>query len=157
MRSRFEQFTFIISGIQRDIQKIERDEMVKYGYKGAYAQYLVAIHGHPEGLTSGQLCEACDKDKAAVSRVIAEMEQRGLVARDAAEDRVYRARIRLTEEGLKAARFVDERATAAVLAAGKGLTDENRAVFYEALNLIAGNLQILSRDGIPEDANPISQ
>lgn len=150
MRSRFEQFTFVISGIYRYIQKIERDEMVKYGYKGAYAQYLVAIHHHPEGLTSSQLCEACDKDKAAVSRVIAEMEQKGLVTRGAAEDSVYRARIRLTDEGLRAARFVDERARAAVLAAGKGLTDENRTVFYETLGLIAGNLQNLSKEGIPE-------
>ena len=150
MRSRFEQFTFVISGVYRYIQKIERDEMVKYGYKGAYAQYLVTIHHHPEGLTSSQICEACDKDKAAVSRVIAEMEQKGLVTRGAAEDSAYRARIRLTDEGLRAARFVDERARAAVLAAGKGLTDENRRVFYETLNLIAGNLQNLSKEGIPE-------
>ena len=41
----------------------------KYGYKGAFAQYLVVLASHPEGLTSAQLCEQSDRDKAAVSRV----------------------------------------------------------------------------------------
>ena len=40
MIDRFEQFVSYISAIHRDVQKIERDEMVKYGLKGAYAQYL---------------------------------------------------------------------------------------------------------------------
>ena len=38
MYARFEQFSSTISSIYRDIQKIERDDMVKYGVKGAYAQ-----------------------------------------------------------------------------------------------------------------------
>lgn len=56
MISRFERFSFAISGIYRSIQKIERDEMERYGLKGGYAQYLVAMARHPQGLTSAQLC-----------------------------------------------------------------------------------------------------
>ena len=70
MLQRFEAFTAAISGIYRDIQKIERDEMEKYGLKGAYAQYLLALSHCPEGLSAAELCEVCDKDKAAVSRVL---------------------------------------------------------------------------------------
>ena len=44
MISRFERFSFAISGIYRSIQKIERDEMERYGLKGGYAQYLSLIH-----------------------------------------------------------------------------------------------------------------
>ena len=72
MISRFEQFSSVISSIYGAIQKIEREEMAKYGLKGAYAQYLVAVKRFPEGVTSTELCELCDKDKAAVSRIVAE-------------------------------------------------------------------------------------
>ena len=81
MISRFEQFLYIISKIHRQIQKIERAEMVKQGYKGAFAQYLATLRRYEEGLTSSELCEICDKDKAAVSRIIAEMEEKGLIER----------------------------------------------------------------------------
>ena len=73
MVDRFEQFAGYISGIFRQIQKIERDELEKQGLKGAFAQYLVVMSHYPEGITATQLCEVCDKDKAAVSRVIAEL------------------------------------------------------------------------------------
>jgi len=79
MIDRFEQFVSYISAIHRDIQKIERDQMVKYGLKGAYAQYLVAMDHYPEGITAAKLCEVCDIDKAAVSRVLSEMEKKKLV------------------------------------------------------------------------------
>ena len=55
MRSRYEQFSYAISSIQRHIQKIERDEMITLGYKGAFAQYLAAITHYPDGLTAAQL------------------------------------------------------------------------------------------------------
>ena len=73
MLSRYEQFSYIVSGINRHIQKLERDEMIKFGYKGAFAQYLVAMRHYPKGVTAAQLSEICDKDKAAVSRIVTEM------------------------------------------------------------------------------------
>ena len=153
MLSRYEQFSFVISSIYRGIQKIERDEMVKYGYKGSYAQYLAALTRYPEGLTLLQLCEICEKDKAAVSRAVADMEERGLIVRVSPGGRTshYRAQLRLTEEGKKISTVVCERAKAAVDAIGRDLTEEQRRVFYAALGLIAANLQTVTRQGIPEE------
>ena len=105
MTDRFEQFSFIISGIYRKLQKIKRDEMVKRGYKGAFAQYLATQSRYEEGLTSTELCEICDKDKAAVSRIIAEMEEKGLVQREKKAVRSYRSKITLTEKGKDVADF----------------------------------------------------
>ena len=150
MRSRYEEFTGLISAINRSIQKIERDEMVKYGFKGAYAQSLAVMNRHPEGITSAQLCELSDRDKAAVSRIVSEMEDKGLVVRESMNDNLYRAKLRLTEEGKKAARFVNDRAAAAVDAGGHGLNDDNRKIFYETLELIANNLEEVCRSGIPD-------
>ena len=150
MLSRFEQFSFVISGINRYIQKIERDEMIKYGYKGAFAQYLVTIQHYPEGITAAQLCEICDKDKAAVSRIVAEMEEKGLVTRSSGSARLYKARITLTDEGKRAADYVSQRARAAVKAVGSELDDSDRAALYSMLDFIAARLHTLSKEGIPD-------
>lgn len=149
MLTRYEVFSSVISTIHRGIQKIERDEMIKYGYKGSFAQYLTAMTRYPEGVTAAQLCEICDRDKAAVSRAIAEMEEKKLIRRDAFHDNAYRARLVLTEEGKQAAAFVFNRARAAVDAVGKDLTDGDRAVFYAVLEKISVNLDALSKDGLP--------
>lgn len=147
MLSRFTQFCTSISMINRAIQKIERDEMERYGNKGAFAQYLVAMMQYPDGITAAQLCELCDRDKAAVSRVLGEMEEKGLVCREGTH---YRTKLFLTQSGQDAAQFVCDRAVVAVLEAGKGLSDADRSVFYATMNLIASNLQMLSKDGLPE-------
>lgn len=152
MLRRFEQFSSAVSLIYHCIQKIERDEMIKYGLKGPYAQYLVAMSRHPQGITAARLGQECDKDKAAVSRAVAEMEHRGLVRRDCANNTLYRASLHLTPDGERAARYVCEKAKAAVEFAGKDLSDESRTLFYTALHRIAGNLQTLSRSGLPEIA-----
>ena len=149
MLDRFEQFTTLISAIYRDIQKIERDEMEKRGLRGAYAQYLLALMQNPQGLTAAQLCDACEKDKAAVSRAVSELESKGFLSRNTEKSNAYRAVLTLTEKGTEAARFVSNRAALAVEQAGKGISDPDRKVFYAALGLIASNLQAISKEGIP--------
>jgi DNA-binding MarR family transcriptional regulator len=149
MLDRFEQFTSAISALCRDVQKIERDEMEKQGLRGAFAQYLLAISRYPEGITASALCEVCDKDKAAVSRIIGEMESKGLLTKINDGVSQYRAKLCLTEAGQEAAAFVRERASIAVELAGSGLSDEDRKAFYKALELISANLQQICKQGIP--------
>ncbi len=103
---------------------------------------------HPLGLTAAQLCKICNKDKAAVSRAVAEMEDKGLIIKGG--NSAYRADLLLTQEGRRAAEYVCRRATIAVEAAGQGLTGEQRQVFYSTLQLIAENLDKISKEGIPE-------
>lgn len=146
MLERFAQFSSTISSLYRDIQKIEKDEMDRRGYKGAFAQYLVILDRYPQGLTASQLCEHCDRDKAAVSRVMAEMESKGLVQRTGES---YRARLLLTPLGKETAGFVAQRAQVAVQEAGKDLGEEERRTFYAALGSIASRLQVLSQEGLP--------
>ena len=112
MLNRYERFSLYISGAYRYVQKLEREEMEKYGLKGAYAQYLIAMRRFPDGVTATQLCEICDKDKAAVSRAVSEMEVKGVLKREGKNP--YRALLKLTDEGNKAANFVCERAEIAV-------------------------------------------
>lgn len=149
MLNRFEQFTSGIAAISRDVQRIEREEMEKHGLRGAFAQYLLALSHHREGITAAALCEVCDKDKAAVSRILAEMDTKGLIVREAGAS-PYRAKLFLSPAGQEAADFVKTRASVAVEMAGSGLSDEDRKIFYEALALISSNLQSICQKGMPE-------
>jgi len=146
---RFERFASVIGMVHRCLNKIMTEEMIKYGLKGTYALYLSAMYRYKEGITAARLCEACDKNKAAVSRALAEMAEKGLIKRENTNSSSYRARITLTEKGKMAARHIRARAVIAVEMAGKGLTPDQRRIFYKSLELIASNLQIISEQGIP--------
>lgn len=149
MVERYEQFSYMVSVISRHIQKIERDEMEKFGHKGAFAQYLTVMRHYPDGVTASQLSDLCDKDKAAVSRVVTEMIEKGLVVRNCANETLYRAKLVLTDEGRKIAEYVANRAIVAVAAVGNELTDEERKLFYSTLEFIATRLHSISKEGIP--------
>ena len=150
MLDRFENFTALISDISRSIQKLERDEMERLGYRGAFAQYLLVLRKSPEGLSLAQLCEKSDRDKAAVSRILSEMNDKSLVAKPEGGSG-YRAKYVLTDAGMQAAEFVISRAQSAVDAVGSSLSTAQREGMYESLSLIAANLSKLTKDGIPPE------
>ena len=151
MVTRFEQFTSSVASIHRSIQKIERVEMAKYGLKGPHAQVLLAMSRYPEGVTSGELVKFCDKDKAAISRTVAELEREGMVIRQGKNGNFYRASLTLTERGREAAEHVAIRARQAVETASDGLSEGNRRALYIALDLIASHLQDICDQGLAEE------
>lgn len=148
MENRYELISASISSMHHDIQKIERIEMAKYGLKGPHAQCLLAMKKHPQGITAARLCEICEKDKAAVSRILAELEEAGMILRENRNGSRYRASLTLTEQGMAAADAVVERARLAVEVAGIGFDEKEREVFYRVLSIIAGNLHKLCREGL---------
>ena len=150
MLSRYEQFTLSVASIYRCIQKIQRVEMARYGLKGPHAQCLLAMRRYPDGITASELCTLCDKDKAAISRTVAELEREGMVDRLGKNGNFYRAALMLTERGREAAEHVAVRAQHAVEAASEGLSEGNRRVLYAALELIASHLQNICDTGLAE-------
>ena len=152
MIDRFETFTFAISEISHCWNKIAAEEMEKYGLKAAYAFYLVALYKHDEGITAANLCELCNKDKAEISRSVSFLEKKGLCVRENVGENSYRALIKLTKEGKKAAEYVKNRAEIAVCTAGSGITEEERTVFYKALCAIASNLKAITKEGLEKSS-----
>ena len=150
MVERYELFSTAISVISTCIQKIETEQMTKYGLKGSYAQYLAVMLRNEEGITISKLSEVYMKDKAAVSRSVAELEEKGFVRRLAVGTNLYRAAIVLTEMGKQVAEYVEKQASAAVELAGNGIADEERKVFYSVLDLIASNLLSICKKGLPK-------
>ena len=150
MLERFETFSLAISEISKHWHKLTTEEMEKYGLKGPHSIYLLMLSKHEKGLTAPQLCEYCGKDKADVSRMMSIMEKKGLVKKEGSSTSLYRGLLKLTDEGKKAAKYVSDRARVAVELAGRGLSEDNRRIFYESLGLISTNLRELSKEGIPE-------
>ena len=150
MVSRYEHLSLSVSRIYHNIQRIERTEMEKFGLKGPHAQTLLALKRHPGGVTAVQLCELCEKDKAAISRSIAELEEKGMVQRSQNNGSSYRALLTLTAQGVAAAETVSQKAQLAVEQAGTGLTDDQREVFYRVLAMIADNIHTICRDGLKD-------
>lgn len=149
MLNRFARFSLAIAEIDRCWHKLAAEEMAKYGLNSPHAVYLTTLYQFEEGITAARLGELCCKNKADVSRMVSIMEKKGLVQKESTGGNMYRALLKLTDDGKLAARAVQDRVALAVELAGAGLSEENRAIFYDALELITSNLQVLSKEGLP--------
>ena len=67
MKERFENFTVLISGINRSIKKIKTEEMQEFNLKSQHVSCIYYIHKNG-ALTPKELCDICQEDKAMVSR-----------------------------------------------------------------------------------------
>lgn len=150
MVERFERFSLSIAEISRCWHKLATEEMKAYGLKGAHATYLTIMYQHPEGITVPELCELSLKDKSDASRMLAILEEKGLIRKEGRHKGGYGGTVHLTEAGLEAAGHVRQRVCRAVEVAGKDLTDGERETFYKALASITENLRVLTSEGIPQ-------
>lgn len=151
MIGRFEQFCTAISSIQHSIARIERMEMEKYGLKGPHAQCMLVMERNPEGITAAQLCGTCEKDKAAISRTLAELEAAGMITREDPNGKRYRSQLYLTAKGRDVAEQVSDRVHEAVSRVSNSYDVATREIFVHVLSLIAVNLQDLYKNGLQED------
>ena len=149
MLNRFARFSLAISEIDRCWHKLAAEEMSKYALNSPHAVYLTTLYDFPDGITAARLGELCCKNKADVSRMVAILEKKGLMRREAVKGNLYRAKLLLTDEGRQAAKHVQQRVALAVELAGSGMTDADRKIFYRCLEQITANLQTLSKEGLP--------
>lgn len=138
MVQRFQDFVTGITACYKYIQRIKSLEMTEFGLRGTHVMCLFFLHQNPEGLTAAQLCQLCAEDKAAISRTLATLQEKGYLS---AGEKKYRALLRLTDSGAELARQVDGLIEQWVGFGGGGLSEEDRATFYRVLALIARNLR----------------
>ncbi len=81
MLERFEEFTYLMSKINKDIQKIKLEELKKYGLKGAQMEFIHYI-GKNGSLSFKEICEYLHSDKAFVSRNLKLLEKAGFIKRE---------------------------------------------------------------------------
>ena len=141
MKERFETFLMAIGQISRSLQKLKSMEMADFGLKGTHVMCLYQLQQYEEGLTSSQLAQLCDEDKAAISRSISELREKGLICQPEQTEKRYRKRIFLTDQGREVTKAMDQKIIGAVLTAAKGYSQEEREVFYHVLLQVSENLQ----------------
>ena len=147
MLERFARFSLAIAQIDRCWHKLAADVMAKYDLNSPHAVYLNTLY-QENGITAARLGELCCKNKADVSRMVAILERKRLVRKELVGLNAYRAKLFLTEEGREAAEHVRRQAAIAVEAAGGGMSDEEREIFYRCLEQISDNMQTLCREGL---------
>ena len=140
MKERFSSFTYLISSLSRSIRKIKTVAVEEYDLKSPHVTYLYYI-SRAGKITARELCDVCGDDKGAVSRSLEFLEEKGLVKSEVLEGKKYKALISLTDKGEQVANQLDSKIDDALVAAGAGLNDEDRATMYRALELIDGNLK----------------
>ena len=141
MLHRFEQFTLMLSRLNRYVHIIEDAEMKKFGLKGAHAHSLLVLSMNPNGLTAAQLSNYCEIDKAAVSRLITHLEKENLIYRNS--ENPYRAPIILSPKGVEIANKVNEKILLAVAKASEGLSEKERAALYKSFDILSENLKAI--------------
>lgn len=138
MINRFQAFVSGITICYKYIQKIKTMEMTEFGLKGTHVMCVFYIHHSNEGLTAAQLCQLCAEDKAAISRTLVTLQEKGYVETG---EKKYRAQIKLTAKGEQLASQIDGIIEQWVGFGGDGLTEEERNSFYHVLDLISSNLR----------------
>lgn len=146
MIDRFGKFVGEISSINKNIQKIKTNKMKEFGLSGNHVMCLLYLAQHPEGLTATKLCELISIDKAATSRALAELVEKGYVYYpNLSSHKKYRAPAVLTEKGQKMTEQIDDIICDAVDKIGSSITDEERGIMYRSLDKIAEGIEDLAK------------
>ena len=150
MIDRFEKFSLAISEIWRYWHKLATTVMKKHGLKGPLAVYFTTLYRYPNGLTAAELGALCSRDKADVSRMVILLEKQGLVQKVDNVNNSYKIPIILTDKGIEIAEDINQKVMEAVEKGGKGLSEKERDIFYNSLDIISSNLQNLTEKGFKD-------
>lgn len=144
MEERFETFTVLINRISRNIRRIKNTEMAEYNLKSHHISciYYLYICGN---LTSTELKDKCEEDKATISRSIDYLEQNGYIFCLSNNAKRYKAMLSLTEKGKEAGKRISAKIENVLSGISTELTEEQRLDFYKSLRIISTNLEKISK------------
>ena len=146
MTERFETFTVLINRISRNIRKIKNQEMAEYGLRSAHVSCLYYLYSS-NGLTSTDLCERCEEDKATISRAIEYLEKNDYITCQSKSAKRYKSPVVLTEKGEIVAKKISDKISGVLDEISADLTEEERDAFYKSLSVISESLDVVSKKG----------
>lgn len=142
---RFEQFSSLISGIYRDIQKLKTKWTEPLGMKSVHIFWVYLLKNHPEGLTAAELSRHSQSNRSLVSREIRELIDLGYVARvDSSHKSSYGSKLVLTESGMKVAQTISEASLDIQNNVNAGIPQEDLLVLYRTLGILMENFHRLT-------------
>ncbi len=148
MEDLFVDFTLSILRLNKLVQKIKTFEIEKFGLKPIHVLCGYYLNKNPQGLTAKELSELTLEDKAAISRALKMMQEKGYVIYDPNR---RNSTIKLTEEGKQFTNVICTRAEKAVAAGSMDFTEAERIFFYRSLGVINENLRTYYKELIKNE------
>ncbi|WP_051353642.1 MarR family winged helix-turn-helix transcriptional regulator [Atopobium fossor] len=141
---RFETFSSLISALNKEVQRLKKTEMARFGLQGTDAMCLVCLAKHPKGIPSADIARAIGVDRALVSRSLASLMQKGYA--QAQQDHGvmgYRSPVLLTKKGRELGHRIEEVINRMVGLAADDLAGEDIVVMYRVLKQVLAKIKVL--------------
>ena len=143
---RFETFTLLISSISRSRRRIKTEAMRKFNLKSPHITCLYYLY-RGEKLTSKELTDLCEEDKAAISRSLDYLELNQYIYCESQAKKRYKDYLHLTEKGIEVGKYIADTIENILDISSKGVNEEEREIMYKCLNLICINLKNVLEKG----------
>jgi DNA-binding MarR family transcriptional regulator len=140
MQERFQTFTILIARLNRCIRKIKTEEMAELDLKSPHVSCLYYLY-KADSLTSKELCDICEEDKANISRSIEFLEKNGYIVSRSKTEKRYKSPLVLTEKGRETGAHIVRKIDAVLESVGEGVPEDQREIMYRSLSVICDNLQ----------------
>lgn len=148
---RFEQFSSLISGIYRDIQKLKTKWTEPLGMKSVHIFWVYLLKNHPEGLSASELSRHSQSNRSLVSREIQELINLGYVyAEKTPKQRRYGQKLRLTESGLTVAQRISDASLEIQNAVNTGIPEDDLITLYRTLEILMQNFHTLTDESLED-------
>lgn len=137
---RFEQFSSLISGIYRDIQKLKSKWTEPLGMKSVHIFWVYLLKNHPDGLTASELSRHSQSNRSLVSREIQELIDLGYVIPEGrSQTRRYGQKLVLTETGKEIAERISNASLDIQNKVNAGIPEEDLHILYRTLTILMEN------------------
>jgi DNA-binding MarR family transcriptional regulator len=140
MKGRYETFTVLINRISRNIRKIKNIAMAEHNLRSVHVSCLYYLYS-AKNITSTDLCELCEEDKATISRALDFLQKNGYLAGEENEGKRYKTTLILTLKGNEVGREIVDKVNGVLRQTGFGFTEKELVTFYRSLTIISNNLE----------------
>ncbi len=148
---RFEEFSGLISGIYRDIQKLKAKWTEPLGMKSVHIFWVYLLRNHPEGLSASELSRYSQTNRSLISRELKELIDLGYVTiSQPLVRRRHGQKLVLTQAGLRAAERISDISYGIQQRVSASISAEDLAVFYRTLQVLLKNFDRLAEEALPE-------
>lgn len=147
---RFEQFSSLISGIYRDIQKLKAKWTAPLGMKSVHIFWVYLLKNHPDGLTASELSRHSQSNRSLVSREIQELLDLGYVQIEKRQRR-YGQKLTLTQTGYEIAQRISDASVSIQNQVNAGIPEEDLVTLYRTLGTLMENFHRLTEQTMEEN------
>ena len=114
--------------------------MAEYNLRSAHVSCLYFIYRAGE-ITTTELCEKCEEDKATISRALDFLEKNDYIKCESKNTKRYKSPLVLTEKGAVIGKKIGDKIDSVLDEIGIGLSDAERTEFYRILSIISNSLE----------------